>query len=158
MRRSIELARTPTPPSEDPHVGALVYDVDGNLIGEGHHDRPGTGDPTAYAELTALRQAAQAVGEWRLDGCTLVTTLEPGVMAAGALVLARVKRLVIGSWDPHHGAVCSQWDLVRDQRLNHRLEVVSEVLLPETDELVADYLQAQHLLAQQRNTELRLGL
>lgn len=158
MRRAIQLARTGTPPGDDPPVGAVVYDCDGRLLGEGHHDRPATGDPTAYAELIALRHAAHALGGWRLDECTLVTTLEPGVMAAGALVLARVKRLVIGSWDPYHGAVCSQWDLVRDQRLNHRLEVVTEVLATETDALVADYLQAEHHLAQQRRIDLRLGI
>src|SRR5690606_28003925 len=74
MRQAIELARTRVPPSDDPPVGALVYDHDSRLLGQGYHDRPGTGDPTAYAELTALRQAADAVGGWRLDGCTVVTT------------------------------------------------------------------------------------
>jgi tRNA(adenine34) deaminase len=147
-----------TPPSDDPPVGAVVYDCDGYLLGEGYHDRPGTGDPTAFAELIALRQAAQALGGWRLEGCTVVTTLEPGVMAAGALVLGRVQRLVIGSWDPYHGAVCSQWDLVRDQRLNHRLEVVSEVLTAETDPLIGDYLKIERYLAEQRRIDVRLGL
>jgi tRNA(adenine34) deaminase len=158
MRLAIELARTHTPPSDDPPVGAIVYDCNGNLLGQGYHDRPATGDPTAYAELIALRQAAHAFGGWRLEGCTVVTTLEPGVMAAGALVLARVQRLVIGSWDPYNGAVCSQWDLVRDQRLNHRLEVVSEVLTSETDPLVSEYLTIEHYLAEQRRIDMRLGL
>ncbi|MBU3063149.1 nucleoside deaminase [Nocardia sp. NEAU-G5] len=158
MRHAIDLARTHTPPSDDPPVGALVYDCDGNLLGQGHHDRPGTGDPTAFAELTALREAAQKLGGWRLEGCTVVTTLEPGVMAAGALVLARVQRLVIGSWDPYQGAVCSQWDLVRDRRLNHRLEVVSEVLTTETDPLVADYLVHEQYQAEQRRIDMKLGL
>ncbi|WP_416383103.1 nucleoside deaminase [Nocardia cyriacigeorgica] len=158
MRQAIELARTRVPPSDDPPVGALVYDHDGRLLGRGYHDRPGTGDPTAYAELIAVRQAADAVGGWRLDGCTVVTTLEPGVMAAGALVLARVQRLVIGSWDPYHGAVCSQWDLVRDRRLNHRLEVISDVLSDETDPLIADYLEVEKYHAEQRRIDMQLGL
>lgn len=158
MRRAIDLARTHTPPSDDPPVGAVVYDCDGNLLGEGYHNRPATGDPTAFAELIALRQASQNLGGWRLEGCTVVTTLEPGVMAAGALVLARVQRLVVGSWDPYHGAVCSQWDLVRDLRLNHRLEVVSEVLTTETDPLITDYLKAESYHAEQRRIDMKLGL
>jgi tRNA(adenine34) deaminase len=141
MRRALELACTlPNPGAEDPPVGAVVYDRDGKEIAAAHHDRARTGDPTAYAEILALRQAGKALGSWRLEGCTLVTTLEPGTMSAGALVLARVPRLVIGSWDKYNGAVCSLWDVVRDSRLNHYVEVIPEVLMAETDALLNTYL------------------
>ncbi|CAL9575358.1 tRNA-specific adenosine deaminase [Actinosynnema sp. ALI-1.44] len=93
--------------------------------------------------MLALRQAGQALGSWRLVDCTVVTTLEPSVMSAGALVLARVPLLVIGSWDVANGAVCSQWDLVRDTRLNHRIEVHGGVLAEETDALLRDYLASR---------------
>lgn len=114
MSRALQVAQLrPDPGAGDPPVGAVIYDRDGNEIASAHHDRERTGDPTAYAEVLALRAAGQALGTWCLRECTLVTTLEPGVMSAGALVLARVPRLVIGSWDRHNGAICSQWDLVR---------------------------------------------
>ncbi len=130
MRRALQLAQTlGDPGAGDPPVGAVVYGPDGIEIGAGHHDRGRTNDPTAYAEITALRQAARTLGTWQLTGCTVVTTLEPGTMSAGALVLARVPRLMIGSWDRHNGAVCSVWDLVRDRRLNHFVEVIPEVLI-----------------------------
>src|SRR2546422_7484828 len=116
MRRALELARTlPSPGADDPPVGAVIYGPDGIEIAAAHHARPRTNDPTALAEILAIRQAGQALGTWRLDGCTLVTTLEPGTMAAGAVVLARISRLVIGTWDTYNGAICSQWDLVRDR-------------------------------------------
>lgn len=141
MRRALEVARTlPGPGAEDPPVGAVVYDRDGKEIAAAHHDRDRTGDPTAYAEILALRQAGKALGTWRLAGCFLVTTLEPGTMSAGALVLARIPRLVIGSWDKYNGAVCSLWDVVRDRRLNQYVEVIPEVLMSETDALLNSYL------------------
>ena len=146
MRRAITLSqRNADPTRTDPPVAAVVVDPDGTIIGEGWHSRAVTGDPTVHAEIIALRNAARVVGEWRLEGCTVVTTLEPGPMSAGALILARIKRLVIGSWDPIDGAVCSQWDLVRDYRLNHRIEVIAEVLDTETDALIEDYLNASRL-------------
>ena len=98
------------------------------MIGRGHNAREATGDPTAHAEVLALRDAAQRTGSWRLDGCTLVVTLEPCAMCAGAIVLARLPRLVLGAWDPKAGACGSVHDLVRDPRLNHRVEVVGGVL------------------------------
>jgi tRNA(adenine34) deaminase len=113
--------------SGDVPVGAIVVGPDGRLVGAGRNRREETGDPTAHAEVLALRQAAMSRGEWRLDGCTLVVTLEPCVMCAGALVAARVRRLVIGAWDPKAGATGSVWDLVRDQRANHAVEVVGGV-------------------------------
>lgn len=143
MRRAIEVARQlPDPGAGDPPVGAVVYDRDGNEIGAAHHDRERTADPTAYAEILALRQAGQALGNWHLDGCTLVTTLEPGVMAAGAIVLARIPRLVFGVWNRHNGAVASQWDLVRDRRLNHYVEVYSGVLSRETHALLNEFMDS----------------
>jgi len=143
MRRALELARTlPDPGADDPPVGAVIYGPDGTELAAAHHDRQRTSDPTAYAEILALRQAGQAMGTWRLEGCTLVTTLEPGPMSAGAIVLARIPRLIIGSWDSYNGAVCSLWDIVRDQRLNHFVEVIPEVLKSECDALLSNYLDS----------------
>jgi tRNA(adenine34) deaminase len=111
-----------------------VVDGAGEVVGRGHNGREALADPTAHAELVALRQAATATGGWRLDGCTLVVTLEPCTMCAGALVLARVSRLVYGAVDEKAGAVGSLWDVVRDRRLNHRPEVVGGVLEAEAAE------------------------
>jgi tRNA(adenine34) deaminase len=105
----------------------VVVAPSGDVVAAGHNERELTGDPTAHAEVLALRRAAEAVGSWHLDGHTLVVTLEPCTMCAGALVLARVERVVIGAWDPKAGAVSSLFDVVRDPRLNHRVEVVAGV-------------------------------
>jgi tRNA(adenine34) deaminase len=129
--------------SADVPVGAVVVGPDGRLLGVGRNRREETGDPTAHAEVLALRQAAATVGEWRLEGCTLVVTLEPCVMCAGALVLARVERLVLGAWDPKAGATGSVWDLVRDQRANHAVEVVGGVREDECGRLLRDFFSAQ---------------
>lgn len=115
----------------DVPVGAVVLDSDGAVLGRGRNEREATGDPTAHAEVLALRAAASRRGEWRLDGCTLVVTLEPCTMCAGAVVLSRVGRVVYGARDAKAGAAGSVWDLVRDPRLNHRPEVVPPDLLPE---------------------------
>lgn len=120
----------------DVPVGAVVLDPAGQVIGRGRNAREATGDPTAHAEMLALRQAAAARGEWRLDGCSLVVTLEPCTMCAGALVLARVQRLVFGADDPKAGAVGSLWDVVRDRRLNHRPEVHRGVAAEEASALL----------------------
>jgi tRNA(adenine34) deaminase len=144
MRRALRVAQAlPDPGAGDPPVGAVVYGPDGAEIAAAHHDRERTADPTAHAEILALCEAGRALGRWQLEGCTLVTTLEPGVMSAGAIVLARVPRLVIGSWDTCNGAVCSRWDLVRDRRLNHFVEVIPEVLKAECDALLDSYLDAR---------------
>lgn len=121
-------------PSDDVPVGAVVVGPDGEVLGRGHNVREAEGDPTGHAEVRALQAAARVVGEWRLDGCTLVVTLEPCTMCAGALVLARVGRLVYGAEDRKAGAVGSLWDVVRDRRLNHRPEVVAGVLADECAE------------------------
>ncbi len=105
-------------------MGAVVVDAAGQVIGEGANAREGSGDPTAHAEIVALRAAARHTGAWRLPDCTLVATLEPCVMCAGAIVAARVRTLVIGAWDPKAGACGSVWDLVRDSRANHWVEVI----------------------------------
>ena len=123
----------------DVPVGAVVLAPGGDVIGRGRNLREATHDPTGHAEVVAMREAAQARGEWRLDDCTLVVTLEPCTMCAGALVLARVARVVFGAWDPKAGAVGSLWDVVRDRRLNHRPEVVSGVLADECGRLLVDF-------------------
>jgi tRNA(adenine34) deaminase len=120
----------------DVPVGAVVVDPDGAVIGRGRNVREAEGDPTGHAEVRALRAAADSLGTWRLAGCTLVVTLEPCTMCAGALVLARVRRLVYGAADPKAGASGSLWDVVRDRRLNHRPEVVPGVLADESGELL----------------------
>jgi tRNA(adenine34) deaminase len=128
MRRALAVA---TASPADVPVGAVVYDPGGVELAAAGNEREATGDPTAHAEIVALRRAADRFGSWRLDGCTLVVTLEPCTMCAGALVLARVGTLVFGAWEPKTGAVGSLWDVVRDRRLNHRPEVYSGVLAVE---------------------------
>ena len=123
----------------DVPVGAVVLAPGGGVIGLGRNLREATHDPTGHAEVVAMREAALYRGEWRLDDCTLVVTLEPCTMCAGALVLARVARVVFGAWDPKAGAVGSLWDVVRDRRLNHRPEVVSGVLADECGRLLVDF-------------------
>jgi tRNA(adenine34) deaminase len=128
-------------PSADVPVGAVVVGPDGSVLGRGHNVREAEGDPTGHAEMRALQAAAASVGEWRLAGCSLVVTLEPCTMCAGALVLARVDRLVYGAEDPKAGAVGSLWDVVRDRRLNHRPEVVGGVLAAESGELLQAFFR-----------------
>ncbi|HOQ54298.1 MAG TPA: nucleoside deaminase [Micropruina sp.] len=111
----------------DVPIGAVVVGPEGQVVAAAHNERELTGDPTAHAEVLALRRASEVTGSWRLAGHTLVVTLEPCTMCAGALVLARIERVVIGAWDPKAGAVSSLFDVVRDPRLNHRVEVVAGV-------------------------------
>jgi tRNA(adenine34) deaminase len=111
----------------DVPVGAVVLSPQGAVLATGHNLRQASADPTAHAEVLALRRAGEALGDWQLTGCTLVVTLEPCTMCAGALVLARVRRLVFGAWDDKAGAVGSLWDVVRDRRLNHRPEVLGGI-------------------------------
>jgi tRNA(adenine34) deaminase len=141
MRAALDEARTALATSDVP-IGAVVLDADGTVLGRGRNEREAYADPTAHAEVVALRQAAAARGEWRLEGCTLVVTLEPCTMCAGASVLARVERLVFGAFDPKAGAVGSLWDVVRDRRLNHRPEVVSGVLADEAESLLREFFVA----------------
>ncbi|MGO1317529.1 MAG: tRNA adenosine(34) deaminase TadA [Cellulomonadaceae bacterium] len=131
------------PATSDVPVGAVVVGPDGRVIGRGHNEREATGDPTAHAEVLALRAASNIYGGWRLEGCTLVVTLEPCVMCAGAILLARVQRLVFGAWDPKGGAVGSRWDVVRDPRMNHFVEVLPGVRAGECGELLEEFFRAQ---------------
>ncbi|WP_329106131.1 nucleoside deaminase [Micromonospora sp. NBC_01699] len=128
-------------PFDDVPVGAVLYDPDGVELAIGRNERERTGDPTAHAEILALRRAAESRGAWRLDGCTLVVTLEPCTMCAGALVLARISTLVFGAWEPKTGAVGSLWDVVRDRRLNHRPEVYGGVLAAESAALLRAFFR-----------------
>jgi tRNA(adenine34) deaminase len=141
MRRALELAAG-APDFGDVPIGAVVVDAGGEVVGEGVNVRERHGDPTGHAEITALRAAAARVGEWRLVGCTLVVTLEPCTMCAGATVLSRVDRLVFGAYDDKAGAVGSLWDVVRDRRLNHRPEVVGGVLAEESAALLDAFFRA----------------
>jgi tRNA(adenine34) deaminase len=138
MRTALDLAAMAQSAGDVP-VGAVVVDPDGQVIGQGRNLRERDGDPTAHAEVVAIRGAAHVRGEWRLTGCTLVVTLEPCTMCAGAVVASRLDRLVFGAFDDKAGAVGSLWDLVRDRRLNHRPEVVSGVLADESSALLRDF-------------------
>jgi tRNA(adenine34) deaminase len=129
----------------DVPVGAVVLSAGGEVLGAGVNRREADGDPTAHAEALALRAAARAQGQWRLDGCTLVVTLEPCVMCAGAIVLSRLERLVFGAWDPKAGAAGSVWDLVRDRRANHRVEVVGGVREEECTRLLVDFFERRRV-------------
>jgi len=136
-----EAARAPC--HADVPVGAVVIDQAGTVVGRGHNERELSRDPTAHAEMLAIRSAAVRRGQWRLAGCTLVVTLEPCAMCAGAIVLSRLDRVVFGAFDAKAGAVGSLWDIVRDRRLNHRPEVVAGVLEEECGVLLSDWF-TQH--------------
>jgi tRNA(adenine34) deaminase len=138
MGLALEQARLALTTSDVP-VGAVVVDASGKVVGLGRNEREATGDPTAHAEVFALRAAAAQLGQWRLEGCSLIVTLEPCTMCAGAAVLARVDRIVYGAHDDKAGAAGSMWDLVRDRRLNHRPEVVSGVLADESAALLREF-------------------
>jgi tRNA(adenine34) deaminase len=144
MRAALEEAAGAVPHGDVP-VGALVLGPDGAELGRGHNQREATGDPTAHAELLALRAAAASLGHWRLDGCTLVVTLEPCSMCAGALTQARVARLVFAADDPKAGAVTSLFDLVRDPRLPHRVEVSRGVLATESAALLSEFFRDRRI-------------
>ena len=140
MGSALELARTAGRAGEIP-VGALILGPSGHVLAAGANTREVDSDPTAHAEVAALRAAGAALGDWRLTGCTLVVTLEPCTMCAGASVLARVDRIVFGAWDRKAGAVGSLWDVVRDRRLNHRPEVISGVRAEESTAVLAEFFR-----------------
>ena len=144
IRAAIEQARHALATADVP-IGAVVLGPSGEIIGTGFNAREAENDPTAHAELLALRQAASALGSWRLDGCTLAVTLEPCTMCAGAIVLARVPRLVFGAWDPKAGACGSMRDVVRDRRLNHTVEVIGGVQEAECAQLLDDFFANQRI-------------
>ena len=140
MGVALDVARAALASGDIP-VGAAVVDRFGNVLATGHNVRERDADPTGHAELIALRAAAAAQGQWRLEECTLVVTLEPCTMCAGALVLARVDRLVFGAYDDKAGAVGSLWDVVRDRRLNHRPEVIVGVRAEESSVLLEEFFE-----------------
>lgn len=139
VRTALQTARG-APSTGDVPIGAVVADPAGRVLARAHNRREALHDPTAHAEILALREAAAVHGDgWRLEGCTLAVTVEPCTMCAGALVLARVARVVFGVWEPRTGAVGSLWDVVRDRRLNHRPEVVGGVLADECAAVLEDF-------------------
>jgi tRNA(adenine34) deaminase len=142
VQAALAVARDALAAGEVP-IGAVVLDPSGAVIASAHNEREHDHDPTAHAEVVALRRAGAALGSWHLDGCTLAVTLEPCTMCAGAIVLARIGRLVFGAWDPKAGAVGSLRDVVRDQRLNHRAEVSGGVREAECASLLAGFFAAR---------------
>ena len=142
MRLALDEARAALATGDVP-IGAVVLDPDGRVLASGRNVREAAHDPTGHAEVVALRAAAAQRGEWRLEGCTLVVTLEPCTMCAGAAVLSRVERVVFAAYDDKAGAVGSLWDVVRDRRLNHRPEVVTGVLAEESAALLEEFFAAQ---------------
>jgi len=142
MRLALQEAQAAAAGGDVP-VGAIVADANGHVIAAGQNRRERDQDPTAHAELLALRAASAASGSWHLDGCSLVVTLEPCTMCAGAAVLSRVARVVYAADDPKAGAAGSLWDVVRDRRLNHRPEVVTGVLVDECAALLRDWFVAR---------------
>ena len=138
MRRALEIAAAS---QDDVPVGAVLLSPEGKQIATGHNEREATHDPTAHAEIVALRRAGLALGTWRLDGCTLVVTVEPCTMCAGAIVLARIATVVFGAWEPKTGAAGSLWDVLRDRRLNHRPEVYGGVMEDECAALMKRFFR-----------------
>ena len=142
VRAALAAARSAGP--DDVPIGAVVVDADGTELARAANAREALGDPTAHAEILALRSAARVHGDgWRLAGATLAVTVEPCTMCAGALVMARVARVVFGAWEPKTGAVGSLWDVVRDRRLTHRPEVRGGVLSDDCAALLAEFF-AEH--------------
>lgn len=142
MTRAIAEAKL-TRDSADVPVAALVFDENDNLVSIGRNERELTGDPTAHAEVVAIRSAAAATGSWRLENMTLVVTLEPCTMCAGAILQARIPRVVFGAWDEKAGAAGSVNDLLRDRRLPHKVEVVAGIQEAECAALLTDFFEAR---------------
>jgi tRNA(adenine34) deaminase len=142
MRSAIAIAQNALK-SDDVPVGALIVDSENNVIATGFNEREAHQDPTAHAEVVAIRRAAQKLGSWRLDGCKLVVTLEPCAMCAGAIAQSRISSLVFGAWDEKAGAVGSVWDVLRDPRAIHKMEVIAGVLEAECAELLTNFFRQQ---------------
>lgn len=138
VRRALQVARGALDTGDVP-VGAVVVDADGVELAAACNAREALGDPTAHAEVLALRAAASVTGHWRLDGATMVVTVEPCTMCAGAIGLARLSRVVFGAWEPRTGAVGSLWDVLRDRRVLHRPRVVGGVLAEDCAALLGDF-------------------
>lgn len=138
IRRALDLARR-APATGDVPIGAFVVDPAGSVVGEGWNRREATADPTAHAEILALRAAAADLTTWNLAGCTLVVTVEPCTMCAGAIGLARIDTVVFGCWEPKTGAAGSLWDVLRDRRQTHRVQVRGGVLEAQCAALLQDF-------------------
>ncbi len=143
MRVAIEHAKLAAVASKDIPVGAVILDVCGEIITMGNNQRELMKDPTAHAEIIAIRAAARSLGKWRLDGCTIVVTLEPCAMCAGAIAQSRIERVVFGAWDEKAGACGSVWDVLRDPRALHKVEVVTDVLVDECANLLKEFFLEQ---------------
>ena len=143
MRVAIEHARIASVASRDVPVGAVILNANGDLISTGNNQRELLNDPTAHAEIVAIRNAAKALGSWRLDGCTIVVTLEPCAMCAGAIAQSRISKVVFGAWDEKAGASGSVWDLLRDPRALHKIEVTSGVLEKECGAMLKEFFSEQ---------------
>ena len=141
MAKAIELARAAVTASGDVPVGAIILNKNNEVIATGVNQRELMHNPVAHAEIVAIEKAASAIGSWRLEDCTLVVTLEPCAMCAGAITQARISRLVFGAWDEKAGAVGSQWDLLRDPRQLHKPEVVSGIMAKECAALLGEFFQ-----------------
>ena len=142
MRSAIAVAESALKTADVP-VGALIVDSENNIIATGYNEREAHQDPTAHAEIVAIRRAAQKLGTWRLDECKLVVTLEPCAMCAGAIAQSRIGTLVFGAWDEKAGAVGSVWDVLRDPRAIHKMEVIGGVLEAECAELLTNFFREQ---------------
>ena len=141
MAKAIELARAAASASGDVPVGAIILNKDNEVIATGANQREMSHNPVAHAEIIAIQKAASAIGNWRLDDCTLVVTLEPCAMCAGAIAQARIPKIIFGAWDEKAGAVGSQWDLLRDPRQLHKPEVIAGVMAEECAALLAEFFQ-----------------
>ena len=142
MRSAIAVAKSALKTADVP-VGALIVDSENNIIATGYNEREAHQDPTAHAEIVAIRRAAQKLGTWRLAECRLVVTLEPCAMCAGAIAQSRIGTLVFGAWDEKAGAVGSVWDVLRDPRAIHKMEVIGGVLEAECAELLTNFFREQ---------------
>ncbi len=143
MRVAIEHAKIASVASKDVPVGAVILNANGDLISTGNNQRELLNDPTAHAEIVAIRHAATALGNWRLDGCTIVVTLEPCALCAGAITQSRISKVVFGAWDEKAGASGSAWDLLRDPRALHKVEVTSGVLEEECSAMLKEFFSEQ---------------
>ena len=140
MRAALDVARIASQTGDVP-VGAIVINAEGVIVGKGFNEREANNDPTAHAEIVAIRNAASRLQKSRLDGCTLIVTLEPCAMCAGAIAQSRISKVVFGAWDEKAGAVGSVWDVLRDPRSIFKVEVVSGVLEAECAELLTDFFK-----------------
>ena len=143
MAKAIELARAAGSVSGDVPVGAIILDAKGEVISTGVNQRELLSNPVAHAEIVAIQKAASAIGNWRLDNCTLVVTLEPCAMCAGAIAQSRISKVVFGTWDEKAGAVGSQWDLLRDPRQIYKPEVITGVMKDECAALLTEFFQSK---------------